>query len=89
MGVNIVFLLGVSYVWGRNYRRVHSKYVLALFLFAIVLILENATALYFFSFNPITLQWLETAATTVQVAMVLPRLLETGAIVLLTWAMWQ
>jgi hypothetical protein len=89
MGVNIIFLVGVSYVWGRNYRRIHSKYVLALFLFAALLIAENTVALYFFSLNPLTSRWLETAPATAQIAMLLLRLLETSALVLLTWAMWQ
>ena len=89
MGVNILLLVGLSYVWAGNYRSVRSKYVLALFLFAVLLLAENVFALYFFSFNPLTRQWLQTAATTAQAAMVLLRLLETSALVLLTWAMWQ
>lgn len=89
MGVNIIFLVGVSYVWGRNYRRVPSKYVLALFLFATLLLAENAVALYFFGLNPLTRRWLENAPANAQVAMVLLRIIETGALVLLSWAMWQ
>ena len=66
-----------------------ALYVLALFLFAVLLLAENVFALYFFSLNPLTRQWLEAAATTAQIAMVLLRLLETSALALLTWAMWQ
>ena len=69
MGVNILLLVGVGYVWVGNYRVVRSKYVLALLLFAVFLLAENVSALYLFSLHAVTRQWFEAAATTAQAAM--------------------
>jgi hypothetical protein len=88
-GVNILLLLGLSYVWVRNYAEFRSKHTLALSLFGLVLLVENAVALYFFSLDPIISVWLSTSDPIAQWAMMVLRLLEFGALVIMTWATWD
>lgn len=47
-GVNIVFLAALSGVWLRNYRTFRTPLVLGLVAFSLVMLVENALALYFF-----------------------------------------
>lgn len=83
--VNVVLLAGLSYVWGRNYGRFRSKHALGLALFGVVLLAENALALYLFYFHPVLSEWIAAQAPIAHLAVGGLRLLELAALVFLTW----
>lgn len=86
---NLALLLGLTYVWGRNYRAFGSKHALGLVVFGAALFVENALALYFFSVHPITHAWVSTAAQVAQQAMMALRVIEFAAIGFLAWISWD
>ena len=47
-GLNVVLLIALLVVWGRNYRTFRTRLTLGLIGFALVLLVENAVALFFF-----------------------------------------
>ena len=47
-GLNVVLLLVLIVVWARNYATFRTTLVLGLLAFAIVMLVENGAALYFF-----------------------------------------
>ncbi len=47
-GLNVLLLLALIVVWARNYATFRTTLVLGLLAFAVVMLLENAAALYFF-----------------------------------------
>ena len=47
-GLNVVLLVALLVVWGRNYRTFRSRLTLGLSGFALVLLVENLVALFFF-----------------------------------------
>ena len=47
-GLNVVFLLALLVVWGRNYSTFGTNLILGLMTFAFAMLAENAVALYFF-----------------------------------------
>lgn len=86
---NLLLLTGLGYVWGGNYRTFGSKHALGLLVFAVVLFLENALALYIFRVHPITNVWMSSAAEVAQVGMMSLRVFETVAIGFLAWITWD
>lgn len=46
--VNAALLVVLTVVWGRNYREFHSNLTLGLMAFAVVLLIENLVAIFFF-----------------------------------------
>lgn len=87
--VNIVLLLGLSYVWGRNYSQFRSKHTLGLAAFGLVLLAENALALYLFLVHPGLSAWIAAQAPIAHFAMGGLRLLELVAIGFLAWVTWD
>ncbi|WP_435063621.1 hypothetical protein [Halobaculum sp. EA56] len=87
--LNVVLLLGLSYVWGRNYRRFRSKHTLGLAAFALVLLAENALALYIFYFHPVLSEWIAAQAPIAHLAVGGLRLLELVALAFLAWVTWD
>ncbi|MDG5775980.1 hypothetical protein VB773_14345 [Haloarculaceae archaeon H-GB2-1] len=47
-GLNVLFLGALSFVWLRNYRQFKSPLVAGLLAFGVVMLIENAAAIYFF-----------------------------------------
>lgn len=47
-GLNVLLLLALSAVWARNYRTFRTPLTLGLLAFAVVLLIENLLAIYFF-----------------------------------------
>ena len=85
-GTNVVLLLVLSSVWGRNYLQLRSKHALGLLLFALLLLGENAIALYYYVIDPTLSAWFDTQVPViVWRVMLLFHVLETVAIGLLTW----
>ncbi len=79
--VNIVLLAALSVVWLRNYRAFRTPMVLGLLAFALVLLVENLTALYFF----FDMRMLFAADPRVHLAVVVLRALEFVALAFLTY----
>ncbi|RDZ63507.1 hypothetical protein C5B90_10205 [Haloferax sp. Atlit-12N] len=80
-GANIVFLAALTAVWIRNYRTFRTSLVLGLLAFAVVMLVENAVALYFF----FTMQSLYSGDPHVQQAVLVLRALQLVALAFLTY----
>lgn len=90
--LNVVLLLGLGYVWGRNFFQFRSKHTLGLLVFAILLLAENALALYLFVFYHDLTVWINSAKLVpaiAQRAMLALRILEFVGIAFLTWVTWD
>lgn len=81
-GLNIVLLLGLLTVWVRNYRTVAGSILLGLIVFGVLLLAENAVALYFYSTAPAM------PPLAVEFMMIL-QVLETVGIAVLFYTTWQ
>lgn len=64
-GVNVLMLLGLCVVWGRNYRRFRSKHALGLLVFGLLLLVENVLSLYYYTVDPTLSAWFATAVPPV------------------------
>lgn len=87
--LNLVLLLLLGSVWGRNYWQVRSKHTLGLLLFAIFLIVENTLAFYFYMLDPVLHVWVTEIPIIAQRMMTLLRLAEFAGLVFLTWVTWD
>lgn len=88
--VNVLLLLGLGYVWARNYFQFRSKHTLGLFVFSLLLLAENACALYYYLLDPTLSAWFATAVPGIAWrAMMLLHVLETVALSFLTWVTWD
>jgi hypothetical protein len=84
-GLNVLVLLGLSYLWGRNAWRFRSKHASGLAVFAVLLLVENALALYVFAVDPALVAWIGASAPLAQAAMMALRGVELVAVVVLAW----
>ncbi len=66
-GVSVALLLGLAWVWLRNYRTFGSTLTLGLLAFAVVFLVENLVAIYFFFSMGMLYAGSEAAQTTVLV----------------------
>ena len=85
---NVVLLAALAGIWGRNYRRFRSKHTLGMLVFAVLLLVENAVALYFYVWDPFMATWYRDPARVPTGAMrglLLLDVLETGAVAFLVW----
>ena len=80
--VNIVLLVGLLVVWGRTYRAIRAPMTLGSIAFAVLLLAENVVALWFYFTAPAM------PSVAVQVMMLL-QILETAALVALSYVTWQ
>ncbi|WP_049999056.1 hypothetical protein [Halococcus sediminicola] len=90
--LNVALLLGLGYVWGRNFLQFRSKHTLGLLVFAVLLLAENALAIYFFVFHQTLTLWVtnpELVPPIAQEAMLALRIFEFGGIAFLTWVTWD
>lgn len=89
-GVNVLLLVLLGYVWGRNYAAVRSKHTLGLLVFATFLLLENALTLYYYILDPDLSAWYSTnVPTIVWQATMLVQVLEAIGLSVLTWITWD
>ena len=91
-GLNLLLLLGLGYVWGRNYLQLRSKHALGLLLFVAMLAGENALGLYYFTIDYTLSAWIvnpQAVPRPAQIAMVALRALEFAALVFLSWITWD
>lgn len=90
--LNVLLLLGLGYVWGRNFLQFRSKHTLGLLVFALLLGFENALAIYFFVFQPTLTAWVDSPQLVppiAQTAMLALRVFEFAGIAFLTWVTWD
>lgn len=90
--LNFLLLLGLAYVWGRNWWDLRSKHALGLMLFALFLLGENLLTLYFFVVHETLTGWItnpDLVPQIAQMAMVSLRLLEFAGLVFLSWVTWD
>ena len=84
-GLNIVLLAALSYLWGRNYLQFRSKHTLGLSAFAALLLVENAATVYVFAVHPVLSSWIANTAPIAQQTITVLKLLEFGALAVLTY----
>lgn len=89
IGLNIILLVLLGVVWGRNYWQFRSKHTLGLLLFAIFLLIENMFAFYFYLLDPVLHVWVTQIPMIAQRMMMLLRLFEFIGLVFLTWVTWD
>ncbi len=83
---NVVLLGVLVAVWGRNYLELRSKHTLGLLVFALLLLAENAFAVYYYLVDPDLSVWFNSAVPDVAWrALMLFHVLELAAIAFLTW----
>lgn len=90
--LNLVVLLGLTYVWGRNWLTFRSSHALGLVLFALFLLGENALATYYFIVNPTLSAWFtdpQAVPRLAQLAMVSLRAVEFAGLLVLSWVTWD
>lgn len=88
-GLNVALLLGLGYVWGRNYRQFRSKHALGLVVFAGLLLLQNVLWLYLYDGNADLRGWLYAGVPLARQAVMGLCVLETGALSFLAWITWD
>ena len=88
--LNVLLLVGLGYVWVRNYLEFRSKHTLGLLLFSVFLLVENAFALYIYMIDGTLAQWFASAVPDIawQGLMMLP-LFEALGIGFLLWVTWD
>lgn len=88
--VNVLLLIGLGYVWARNYLQFRSKHTLGLLVFSVLLLAENGCALYYYLVDPTLSAWFATAVPGIAWrAMMLLHVLETVALLFLAWVTWD
>jgi hypothetical protein len=87
--VNLLFLLSLGYVWGRNYVRLRSKHTLGMLLFVSFLFAENVLAFYLYLFDPTLRVWVTAVPPPAQQAMTGLRVAEALGLAFLTWTTWD
>jgi hypothetical protein len=89
-GLNVLLLLALGYVWGRNFVVVRTKHTLGLLVFSVFLLAENAFAFYYYLLDPTLSVWFSTQVPVIAWrAMMLLHVLETIGLVFLTWVTWD
>lgn len=90
--VNVLLLLGLCAIWGRNYLDLRSKHTLGLLVFGSLLLAENLLALWVFGFDPVLSDWFASESNmpsqswhTPGNAMMALKVAESAALVFLGW----
>ena len=79
--VNVLLLAALTVVWVRNYRKFRTSLIAGLIAFAVVLLAENALAIYYF----FSMKMLYSGDPTVQSAVATLKGLQLIALGFLTW----
>jgi len=83
--LNVLLLAALGFVWLRNYRRFKTPLVLGLLAFAVVMLVENLAAIYFF----LSMGMLYAGDTLAQQFVAVLRGLQFLALTFLTYVTWQ
>jgi hypothetical protein len=90
--LNLLLLLGLAAVWGRNWLDLRSKHAFGLLLFAVLLIGENALGAYLFLLDPTVSGWIGNPVQVpppAQFAMAAFRVLEFAGLAFLSWVTYD
>ena len=82
---NLGLLLGLSYVWLRNYRTLRTRFTLGFLVFGAFLLAQNGYALYIYVVDPTTSSWFAEIPERYNLAIMLLTLLQFGALAVLSW----
>ena len=90
-GLNVVLLLALVWVWGRNYLQFRSTHTLGLVMFGGFLFGENALALYIYLVDPMLSAWFASEAVPPVAwrAMMTLHVLQTVGLSFLVWITWD
>jgi len=88
-GANVLLLLVLGYIWGRNYLTFRSKHTLGLLIFSVFLLLENALVLYYYLVDPTLSGWWHDQVSLVWRAQMLIHGLQTFGLAFLAWVSWD
>jgi|APHM01.1.fsa_nt_gi hypothetical protein len=83
--INVLLLVVLVRIWGRNYLRLRSKHAIGLSVFGVLLLLENLLAFYYYVLDPQVAQLLQSAAPVAGRAMSFVQVLELAALLFLAW----
>lgn len=87
--LSLAMLLGLSYVWARNYRTLQTRFTLGFVLFGGFLLAENAFALYIFAVDPTTSHWFAEIPERYNAIITTLTLLEFAALAVLSWTTFE
>jgi len=82
-GLNILILLGLSYIWARNYREIGSKVALGFLIFGLVMLGENSVAMYYYVFHDIFPTWYADQPDVAKIPLAALRVMSTVAFLFL------
>lgn len=89
-GINVILLVFLLAIWGRNYLEFRSKHTLGLAIFAFFLLGENALSLYIYTIDPLLSTWFSSKVPDmVWRALMALHVLETVGLVFLSWITWD
>ena len=83
--INILLLLVLIGIWGRNYRTFKSKHALGLVIFGVFLLAQNVLTFNYYVLNSQVAAYLAAEDPIAGRAMMFVALLQTLALVFLTW----
>jgi len=83
--INMLLLFVLVFVWGRNYRTFKSKHALGLLIFGVFLFAQNALTFNYYVINEQVAAYLAAEDPIAGQAMMFVALLQTFALVFLTW----
>ncbi|QPV64004.1 hypothetical protein I7X12_05075 [Halosimplex litoreum] len=86
---NVVLLVGLTAVWGRNYRAYGASHTLGLLVFGAFLLAENLLAVYLLFFHGTFHGWVSGAAPVAQRGMMALNVLELLALAFLVKVTWE
>ncbi len=92
VGVNVLLLLALLFVWGRNYLQFRSKHTLGLLVFGLFLFAENGLMLYTYLLDPTLSAWWHNenkVPVIVWQAQMTLNVLQTFGISFLVWVTWD
>ncbi|MFB6128018.1 MAG: hypothetical protein ABEJ79_12095 [Halolamina sp.] len=87
--LNVALLATVSGIWLRNFGRFRSKHTFGLAAFGVLLLAENVVTMYVFAIHPQLSPWVASVSPIAQQALAAVKLLESGALGVLTWTTWD
>ncbi|WP_257297668.1 hypothetical protein [Haloarchaeobius sp. FL176] len=88
-GVNVLLLLVLGYIWGRNYLQFRSKHTLGLLIFSVFLLAENALVLYYYLVDPTLSVWWHDQVSPVWRAQMIINGMQSFGLAFLVWVSWD
>lgn len=83
--LNIALLLGLVYVWARNYRQIRTRFTVGFLAFGGFLLAQNAFALYIYVLNAKTSGWFAEIPELYNMSIMVLTVLQLAAIAVLAW----